>query len=90
MFTVDPDTFWVETAKLYKCVRINLKEVVIKGFKGTKNEFNVINYFVVRARNLKKMSIEILKDEKVATRRQAAELLLMSPKASNNLEISIY
>jgi len=72
-------------------VKKHLKEIEIKSFKGTKNELNAITYFLTHGKVLRKLSINFLTDERnVAPRRKAEEHFRMLPKASTNLEISIY
>jgi hypothetical protein len=91
MFNVIPEIYWVDSIKVYKCVKNCLKEIEIKSFKGTKNELNVITYFLTYGKVLRKLSINFLRDEwNVACPRKAVEHFRMIPKASNNLEISIY
>jgi len=90
MFDVIPEIYWVNI-KVYKCVKKRLKEIEIKDFRGTKNELNVIAYFLAHGEVLKKLSINFLENEwNVAPRRKAVEHFRMLPKASTNLEISIY
>jgi len=92
MFNVILERYWVDSIKVYKCVKKRLKEIEIKGFKGTKNEFNVITYFLTHGKVLRKLSINFLEDDRwdVVSRRKAVKRFWMLPKASTNLEISIY
>lgn len=76
-------------------MRLNLKKLEFRGFTGTTNEICLLSYFIMRGKALKKISVDILKDEvtgndnSMAHRREMADLLLMLPKATVDLEISI-
>ncbi|XP_061370445.1 F-box protein At3g62230-like [Gastrolobium bilobum] len=92
LFKFDPKRFWIDHVYIYRCVRHTLKEVEIKGFTGTTNELIVLSYFIVCGSVLKKITINIVKDDDDATAaytREVAEILLTLPKASPDLEISI-
>lgn len=80
-------------------MKFKLKEIEINGFKGTENEFTVINYFLMHGKALRKVTINLLKDDVegedadalyVAARCEVEELLSSLPKASTNVKISIY
>lgn len=85
MFPIIPEKYWIDTIEAYKCVKSHLKKVEIKGFKGTRNELSVITYFLLRGETLRKMSINLLKDDV----KEEARSLLTIPKASTNLELLI-
>jgi hypothetical protein len=96
VFPIIPEKYWIDTIEAYKCVKSHLKKVEIKGFKGTRNELSVLTYFLLRGEALRKMSINLLKDDvkeevgpNVTARREIARSLLTIPKASTNLELVI-
>ncbi|TKY57258.1 putative F-box protein [Spatholobus suberectus] len=85
--------FWIDNVEDYECLRSSLEVVEINGFRGTGNERLVLRYFIICGVVLKKISINMLKDDSSRTVefhcREWAEILLTVPMASRNLEISI-
>ncbi|XP_057439819.1 F-box protein At3g62230-like [Lotus japonicus] len=89
------EMFWTDHARAYNCMVYTLREVEIMGFKGSINEIRVITYFITIGRVLRKMTINILKDDDVnqdgslgSNYRDMIETLV-SLSASRDLEISI-
>ncbi|XP_057452182.1 putative F-box/LRR-repeat protein At1g56400 [Lotus japonicus] len=86
------ERFWTDHARAYSCMVYTLREVEIKGFKGLVNEIRALTYFITNGRVLRKMTINISKDD---TRQESyhhdmAEWLISTvQKASTELEISI-
>ena len=85
--------FWEKTI-VPLCLRRTLKAVELKGFRGTMDELMACNYIIQAGRVLKKININVWKEEngnseKVEMRRALARCLLTVPKASRDLEISI-
>lgn len=76
----------------------SLKEVEIKGFRGSKNEVRVLIYLIMCGEVLKKINIHVLKGDircdhamiVEAFRRDVARIMLAVPRASEELEISVY
>ena len=80
---------------VYKCIRRTLKTVEVKGFKGTMNEFLVLQYLICLGRAMERLNIYISKETdgnggNVESYRANAQMLLQLKKASNKLQISIY
>ncbi|KAL5102505.1 hypothetical protein RYX36_006832 [Vicia faba] len=97
MEEVNPETFWIDIKKPYKCMRLSLKEIEIMGFKGTENEISVVSYLITNGKALRKMSIKVhrydLEEEaarKVAVCRKAVQYLMMLPTLSSHLEMRVY
>ncbi|XP_057440394.1 putative F-box protein At3g29830 [Lotus japonicus] len=88
--------FWTDYARAYNCMVYTLREVEIKGFKGSINEIHVLNYFITTGRVLRKMTINISNDSiayqdgEFETYRCDMIEMLMIQRASINLEISIF
>ncbi|XP_057452857.1 putative F-box/LRR-repeat protein At1g56400 [Lotus japonicus] len=57
------ERFWKDHARAYRCMVYTLREVEIYGFKGSMNEFRVLTYFITTRRVLKKLTINISKDD---------------------------
>ncbi|KAJ1431892.1 FBD domain [Sesbania bispinosa] len=97
LFHVNFVRFWIDNARLYKCMTSTLKEVEIKNFRGTWNEIHVLSYFIIGGKVLKKVVINILKEDvagegiDVESRRlRIANNMLKAPRGSSDLDISIY
>ncbi|XP_057455379.1 F-box protein At3g62230-like [Lotus japonicus] len=90
------ERFWTDHARDYNCMVYTLKEVEIKGFEGSMNEIHMLTYFITIGRVLRKMTINILKDDVVnqdeSLNSYCRDMIetLMSQRASRDLEISIY
>ncbi|XP_057418691.1 F-box protein At3g62230-like [Lotus japonicus] len=89
------ENFWTIHARAYDCMVYTLKEVEIKGFKGSVNEIRVLTYFITIGRVLRKMTIKILKDD-VANQDESLDSnchdmieRLISQRASRDLKILI-
>ncbi|XP_057440781.1 uncharacterized protein LOC130732812 [Lotus japonicus] len=89
------ERFWTDHARAYGCLIYTLREVEIKGFKGTMIEICVLTYFITIGRVLRNMTINILKDgvsdqsERLESYCRDISEMLMSQRASRDLEISI-
>ncbi|XP_022735558.1 putative F-box protein At3g29830 [Durio zibethinus] len=87
--------FWTKNLKVYKCLRRSLKTVEVKGFKGTANEFLVLQYLIGLGRVMERLNIYISRETddnggNVELYRERAQMLLQLNKASKKLQISIY
>ncbi|XP_057425802.1 putative F-box protein At3g29830 [Lotus japonicus] len=89
------ERFWIDHARAYNCMIYALREVEIKDFKGSMNEIRLITYFITNGKVLRKMTINILKDD-VANQDESMDSYcckmietLVSQRASRDLEISI-
>ncbi|KAK7385948.1 hypothetical protein VNO78_31947 [Psophocarpus tetragonolobus] len=86
--------FWIEKLGRCKCLRSSLKVVEINGFVGSMNERLMLKYLICRGFALKRIAINMLKDESGRTMdphcRQIAQTLLSVPRASTNLDILIF
>ncbi|XP_057428377.1 putative F-box protein At3g29830 [Lotus japonicus] len=89
------ERFWTEHARAYTCMVYTLREVEIKGFKGSTNEICVLTYLVTIGRVLRKIIINISNDADVDRDGRMDYYLrdmtkkLMIQRASRDLEISI-
>ncbi|KEH22036.1 FBD protein [Medicago truncatula] len=63
IYNVIPERNWKGPGNDFKCVKFDLKEIEINGFKGTENEFTIINYFLMHGKALRKVSINLLIDD---------------------------
>lgn len=63
IYNVIPERDWKGPGNDFKCVKFNLKEIEINGFKGTENEFTIINYFLMHGKASRKVSINLLIDD---------------------------
>ncbi|CAJ1957824.1 unnamed protein product [Sphenostylis stenocarpa] len=72
-----------EWREVCKCIGQKLKSVHIRGFRGRKEEVEVVKYLITRATMMKRITI-ICTDSK-----EAAENLLSLPMASANLSINL-
>ncbi|BBH01949.1 F-box family protein [Prunus dulcis] len=54
---LDPHELWIRHPVVFSCVTQTLREVEIKGFKGTPNEIYVLNYLVTNGRVMKKLTV---------------------------------
>lgn len=97
IYNVIPERNWKGPGNDFKCVKFNLKEIEINGFKGTENEFTIINYFLMHGKALRKVSINLLIDDVegvdadalyVAARCEVEELLSSLPKTDFNLLVN--
>ena len=93
---MDHPTFWKNNVRAYRCLRSSLKEVEIKGFKGSLSEMMVLTHLVAYGRVLRKMTVNVVRANEGGEawnwenyRRGVAEVLLTVPKGSGNLEILI-
>ncbi|XP_057429747.1 putative F-box protein At3g29830 [Lotus japonicus] len=91
----NPERFWTDHAQAYTCMLYTLREVEIKGFKGSMNEIHVLTYFITIGKVLRKVTINVLKDD-VADQDERLDYYhcdlkekLMSQRPSRDLEISI-
>ena len=69
--------------------------VEVKGFKGTMNEFMVLQYLICLGRVMERMNLCISRETddnggNVELYRARAQMLLQLKKASKKLQISIY
>ncbi|XP_057418394.1 putative F-box protein At3g29830 [Lotus japonicus] len=88
----NPEGFWIDHARAYRCIVYTLREVDIKGFKGTINEIRVLTYFITMGKVLRKMTINKSKDDvrlESYHRDMAEELMSKVQRASTELDISI-
>ncbi|XWS11194.1 hypothetical protein CRYUN_Cryun38cG0063100 [Craigia yunnanensis] len=94
-FEFSPVDFWTKNLIVYKCIHHTLKMVEVKGFKGTLNEFMVLQYLICLGRAMERLNLSISKETddnggNVELYRARAQMLLQLKKASKKLQISIY
>ncbi|CAJ1971374.1 unnamed protein product [Sphenostylis stenocarpa] len=86
--------FWVDFLGDCECLRSSLEVVEINGYRGEMNENLLLKYLIFSGLLLKKMNINLLRDESgrlvESHSRQYAEDLFTIHRASIDLEISIY
>ncbi|XWS09832.1 hypothetical protein CRYUN_Cryun39dG0023500 [Craigia yunnanensis] len=94
-FEFSPVNFWTKNLIVYKCIRRTLKTAEVKGFKGTVNEFLVLQYLICLGRAMERLNLYISRETddnegNVEIYRARAQMLLQLKKASKKLQISIY
>ncbi|ONI13180.1 hypothetical protein PRUPE_4G208200 [Prunus persica] len=90
---LDPHELWIRHPVVFSCVTQTLREVEIKGFKGTPNEIYVLNYLVTNGRVMKKLTVitsrEMSNRGNPTVYRNIAKEALMIKSASQNLLITV-
>lgn len=90
---LNPSDVWIENPIVYLCIIRTLREVEIKGFKGTQNEFYLLAYLVIHGRVMQKLTVvtsrEISNHGNPAVYRSVAEKLYALRRASQHLQITI-
>ncbi|XP_022753626.1 F-box protein At3g62230-like [Durio zibethinus] len=95
LFEFNPSEFWTKNLVVHKCIRRTLKLVEVKGFKGTVNEFLVLQYLICLGRVMERMNLYISRETddnggNLELYRASAQMLLQLKKASKKRQISIY
>ncbi|GLU23605.1 hypothetical protein SLE2022_395980 [Rubroshorea leprosula] len=94
-YRFNPGGCWTKNLILYKDTEIDVKEVEVKGFKGTNNELFVLQYLLVLARSMEQMNIYLSREvgedgSNVETYRQrTVEGVMKFRRSSKTLRISV-
>ncbi|XP_008226833.1 PREDICTED: putative F-box protein At3g29830 [Prunus mume] len=90
---LDPHELWIRHPVVFVCVTQTLREVEIKGFKGTPNEIYVLHYLVTHGRVMEKLTVitsrEMSNRGNPTVYRNIANQALMIKSASQNLLITV-
>ncbi|XP_027340949.1 F-box protein At3g62230-like [Abrus precatorius] len=91
---VDSKKTWMENLLIYECLESTLKLVEVKDFVVSVNGIILLYYLIRCSRVLERVNINVLKGEidgsskNVACYRGVEELLMTTPRASKDLQIS--
>ncbi|XP_057426091.1 putative F-box/LRR-repeat protein At1g56400 [Lotus japonicus] len=91
----NPERFWTDHERASTCMLYTLRYVDIKNFEGSINEIRMLTYFITMGRILRKITINVLKDDvadqddKLDYYRSDMTEQLMTQRASKDLEISM-